>query len=120
MLAVIAALAPLPVLAQTYDCTLTRDCLPADGLCRDADGRLALVIGADGQSAQIEVGGGAVALTVVDSTPGARTFLAYRTGDSAGILTLAADGTLAASSHTIDGQSLIGVSSAGTCTPRND
>lgn len=120
LLAALAA-AAAPAGAETFDCRMTRTCTTTGNACFDDPEAVtvALTIADDGQSARLSAGEGALEMALVDAGPASRTFLAVRAGEGAGLFSLAADGTLAASSTEIDGEGLIGITSSGSCMPRN-
>lgn len=119
-LAALAAVAiPAPVLAESYVCTLAAMCNTESATCSAEAGTenppFRLIIAEDGKSAHLTTTAEGLDLTLLDQTALGRSFL-LRTGETGiGILTLAADGALAAVSNEHTSGGLIGTATQGTC-----
>ncbi|MBP9184594.1 MAG: hypothetical protein KBF78_15770 [Fuscovulum sp.] len=116
----LALLAPPPLLAETFDCTLALTCT-TNNACSSDDNPVVLgvTIADDGASALLTFGEQSLEMALVDDSAIGRTFLALRAGSGIGVMTLGDDGSFAASSNELTNGTLIGATSAGSCTPRN-
>lgn len=115
-----ALLAPLPALAETFDCSLALTCATNSDCTSDEDPVvLGVTIAEDGASALLAFGDQSLDMALVDDSAIGRTFLALREGSGIGLMTLGADGSFAASSNELVNGTLVGATSSGTCTPRN-
>jgi hypothetical protein len=116
----LALAAPLPVLAETVDCTLALTCATNDACSNDDDPVvLGVTISEDGATALLTFGEQSLEMMLVDDSAIGRTFLALRDGSGIGLMTLGNDGGFAASSNELVNGALVGATSTGTCTPRN-
>lgn len=118
--ALAACLTAAPALAESFDCTLATLCNTESATCSAEAGTenppFRLIIAEDGTSARMTSTAEGIDLTILDQTALGRSFL-LRAGETGiGILTLAADGALAAVSNEHTSGGLIGTAAQGKCT----